>query len=189
MHHVGRVAALTLAFVCLGGCGEATLVGYGNTVSVYGTYGYHVTASGVRTDGQRYLRRSISEVSDTDSIEEQLQIAVQVLLDSRQIAPAPGDVTHWHGRCAPGRRVEDVELHGDLVVVRLAGSVPRHRSCALTAPEREVLRQQVAWTVRHNVDPFAEEEPPVVRVVEPNGDRWDAVADWSYIEPAHRLAG
>ena len=184
MRRLSSVVGVAMFAACVVGCGEQR-VGYGNTVAAYDTYGYAVDATGTRTDGPRYLRRTTAEVPDTDSPEEQLMLAVTVLLDEGGPA-SPGTTTYWEGICAPGHRPEGVEIRSDLVVVRLAGAVPGHRKCAMTASEREVQRQQLAWTVRNNLDPFAEEEPPLVRVVEADGDTWEAVADVSFIPPNQR---
>lgn len=109
------VVGVAVFAACIVGCGGQQ-DGYGNTVAAYDTYGYAVDATGTRTDGPRYLRRTTAEVPDTGSPEEQLMLAVRVLLDEGGPA-SPGTTTYWEGICAPGHRPEGVEIRSDLVRV------------------------------------------------------------------------
>jgi len=178
------IVAVAVFAACMAACGEQPSSGFGSTVTSYTAYGYAVEVSGVRTDGPRYLQRTETEIGNLHSPEDRLFAAIAWLLQEDHLPR--GWVTYWAGACAPGQRVEAVEIRSGLIVVRLAGVVREPDRCALSASGRAVQQQQVAWTVRDNLDPFAEEEPPLVRVIEANGDTWEATADLSFIQPSRR---
>jgi hypothetical protein len=188
MRRLVRIVGVSvLVPACVVGCEKQQLEGFEKTVTVYGSYGYAVdAATGAQIQGPRYLRDTDAVVPATDSPEERLGLAVTVLLDDPGRAPRLGEVSYWAGNCGPGQRTDGVEIRGDTVTVRLAGVVPGHGRCNMTPAEREVQEQQIAWTVRQNLDPFAEAEPPLVRVVEADGTAWEAVADPSFIQPIDR---
>jgi hypothetical protein len=180
-HWVVAVAVLSAG---AGGCGEPELSGYGETVRTYALYGYPLGPTGQRTDGPKYLQTITAEIgTGKRSTEDTLKLAVTHLLDGQV---PPGFDNFWAERCAPGRVVDDVEMRSDLITIRMTGEVPRHEQCVLTAAQHAVRRQQLAWTVTHHLDPFGEQKPPIVRLIEANGDQWEVVADPDYVEPHDR---
>jgi hypothetical protein len=184
MHRLSWVAGVVALASGVAGCGEPPLDGFGDTVRTYSSYDYPHRPTGRLTSGPKFLQSVMTEIGTIDhSPEDELAVAVSILLDDHM---APGRENFWAGACAPGRRVEAVELGSVLVTVRLDGEVPRRETCVLTATERSVREQQLAWTVTHELDPFGEHEPPAVRLVEPDGEMWEVVADPAYLEPHDR---
>jgi hypothetical protein len=178
------VAVLLVGAPGVVGCtGEQELDGFGSVVDAYADYGPTLDAAGRHPLRRRYLISSGTEVGDGgDTTEERLATAVSMLLGSGE-PRGSGSKNFWAGPCAPGLRVDEVELEASRVTVHMIGEVRRPEDCTLTAKERVVRQQQLAWTVTEYLDPFAEKELPIVDLVEANGDEWDVVADPAYLTP------
>jgi hypothetical protein len=173
---VGAAISAVLAASVGGGAGEGELDGFGRVVDSYTAYGS--TGPGHR----EHLTSGSTEVGGERTAEEWVGVAVGLLLHHGR-STVPGFVNFWAGACAPGQQVVDVELQPGLVTVQVTGEVRRHDACRLTRQERAARQQQLAWTVTEELDPFAEEDPPTVRLVEADGSTWDAVADLAYLPP------
>lgn len=135
--------------------------------------------------GAWYLNRSTTEVPDHEGHEEELTIAVDLLLTQEPVSDR--ERSFWSGECAPGARVEDVDVTDALVTLRLEGATAG-TACELTAHELEMQRQQVAWTVYKALDPlYSQGTPTPVRVIDGSGRSWPVVtADEAYLAPSWR---
>ncbi len=174
------VRALTT--VLLSGCGHGT--GFGNVTTYYAGYAPDTEERGVRAGGPLYLVEVDSEGPDQPSTEAEVAYAIDLMIHD-DCYPG-GEVSYWVGPCAPAEGVGKVEISGHVVGVELKGAVPDLMHCRLSLSEKEAQRQQLAWTVRANVDPFNEEDL-LVRVIGGDGDVWPGVTpDLDYIEPERR---
>ena len=113
---------------------------------------------------------------DLRSAQDRVDAAVNELVGSR--APA-GRRTYWSTPCSR-TYTGVVRVEGDTVEVDLLGPPrPTTPSCRLTARERRLREQQLAWTVQGNLDVPAR----TIRVRESGVTTWTVLrADPAYVE-------